>query len=176
MGRKEFEALLSKHETYKSETQIDWNSQKEEWLKFIQLFYESVEKWLKPYVEQKKLEFQYSDINLTEEYIGTYSVKSMNISFAEQLIKLEPIGTLLIGTKGRIDMEGSRGTVQFILADKNSKGMSVKVYIGGEPQQKQEQKDPEWTWKIALREPRRIAYEELNEEAFFNALMEVDNG
>ena len=177
MGKKEFEELLSKHETMTSESDIDWGRQKKEWLNFIQVFYDSIERWLKPYVDQKKLEFKYTDINLSEEHLGTYSVKSMKIRFAEQLIKLEPIGTLLIGTKGRIDMEGPRGTVQFILADKNSKGMRVNVYIGGMPQKKKEEpKEPVWTWKIVLREQRRISYDEFNEDTFFNALMEVVNG
>jgi hypothetical protein len=176
MGKKEFEALLSKHETIKSESQIDWNIQKEEWLGFLQSFYVSVEKWLKPYVDQDKLQFNYVNINLTEENIGTYDVKSMHILFSEQLIKLEPIGTLLIGTKGRIDMEGARGSVQFILVDKESKGVKVNVYMGGIPQTKEEPKEPDWTWKIVLRESRRIAYDEFSEDNFFNALMEVING
>jgi len=72
-------------------------------------------------------------------------------------------------------MEGARGRVQFILADKDSKGIKISISIGGEPKT-EEVKIPEWTWKIVLREPRKISYEDLNEENFFNALMEVANG
>jgi hypothetical protein len=179
MSKKDFEEMLKKHEAVKNESQIDWKQQKQEWLDFIQNFYDSVEKWLAPYVYQDKLKFEYKNISLTEDHIGTYTVKTMNISFAGQQIKIEPIGTLLIGTKGRIDMEGARGRVQFILADKNSKGIKINVSISvdGKAQGKQEeQKIPDWTWKIVLRESRRIAYDEFNEDNFFNALMEIVNG
>ncbi len=40
----------------------------------------------------------------------------------------------------------------------------------------QERKEPDWTWKIVLKEQRRIAYDDFNEESFFNALMEIING
>ena len=103
----------------------------------------------------------------------------MHVNFAGQKITLEPIGTLLIGTKGRIDLEGARGRVQFILADKDSTGVKVNVSVSnrGQPEKKPEDtKTPDWTWKIVLREPRKISYAEFNEDNFFDALMEVVNG
>jgi hypothetical protein len=169
MSKKDFEEMLNKHEKVKKESDIDWAKKKQEWLHFVQQFYDEVEQWLKPYVDQKKLKYDYHEISLTEEYLETYTVKAMNIHFAGQQVKVEPIGTLVFGTKGRIDMEGARGTVQFLLAD--SKGMKVNVSIGDESK-----KDPDWTWKIVLKEQRRIAYEEFNEDNFFSALMEIING
>ena len=66
----------------------------------------------------------------------------MTADFAGQKLIFEPIGTLLIGTKGRIDMEGVKGRVQFILADKSSKGMKVNVSISidGENQKRKNHK------------------------------------
>jgi hypothetical protein len=177
MSKKDFEALLNKHEKVKKESALDWATKKQEWLYFLQQFYNEVEQWLKPYVAQKKLKYDYHEMSLTEEYLETYTVKAMNIHFAGQQVKIEPIGTLVIGTKGRIDMEGARGTVQFLLADRESKGIGMKVSIGSESKKEnQGRKEPNWTWKIVLKEPRRIAYEEFNEENFFNALMEIING
>jgi len=176
MSKKDFEDMLLKHETVKSD--VDWEKKKQEWFNFVQQFYDEVGQWLKPYVDQKKLGYDYHDISLTEEYIGTYPLKAMNINFAGQQVKVEPIGTLLFGTKGRIDMEGARGRVQFILVDRDSKGMKVNVPISIKRELKkenQERKEPDWVWKILLKEQRRIAYEEFNEENFFAALMEIIN-
>ena len=178
MSKKDFEDLLIKHESKSEEKEIDWQKQKEEWLDYIRSFYSSVESWLNPFKKAGKLTFKYKKSQLTEDYIGTYDVDIMIVDFAGQKLRLEPIGTLLIGTKGRIDMEGTRGRVQFILADKDSKGMKVDVSISvdSEPQKKEErQKVPNWTWKIVLRESRKISYEEFNEENFFDALMEIVN-
>lgn len=179
MSKKDFEDLLEKHEGKLEENEIDWEERKNEWLEHISQFYSSVEKWLNPYKSKGKLSFEYKKTQLAEDYIGSYDVNVMIVDFAGQKLTLEPIGTLLIGTKGRIDMEGARGRVQFVLADKDSKGMrvSVSISIDGEPQKKKEEhKEPDWTWKIVLRESRKVSYEEFNEENFFDSLMEVVNG
>ncbi|NOS75599.1 MAG: hypothetical protein HOP36_13930 [Methyloglobulus sp.] len=184
MSKQDFENLLNKHESKSEEKEINWEEQKIEWLDFIKQFYSSVESWLDPYKKDGKLSYEYKITQITEEYIGTYDVNVMVVHFAEQKLTLEPLGTLLIGTKGRIDMEGARGRVQFILADKDSKGMKISVTIstistdGVYPKENKdsESKKPNWTWKIALRESHKISYEEFNEENFFDALMEIVNG
>lgn len=178
MSKKDFENLLNKHKSNSEETAIDWDEQKKEWLAFIRQFYSAIESWLKPYRDAGKLSYEYKKNQITEDYLGTYDVDVMIVNFAGQKLNLEPVGTLLIGTKGRIDMEGARGRVQFILADKNSTGMKINVSIinGEVPEKNEEHKEPEWTWKIVLRESRRVSFVEFNEENFFDALMEVING
>jgi hypothetical protein len=179
MSKKDFENLLDKHEADLADKKFDWEKQKTEWLDFIKNFYDFVELWLNPYKNQGKVSYYYKEAQITEEYIGTYDVKVMFIDFAGQRLTLQPIGTLLIGTKGRIDMDGPRGIVQFILADKDSTGMKfhVSVFVNGKAEDKpKEHKEPEWVWKIVLREPRKIAYESFTESNFFDALMEVVNG
>lgn len=179
MSKKDFEDLLKKHGSKSEENEINWQSQKTEWLEFIEQFYESLEHWLSPYKDQGTVSYTYKDLQLTEEYIGTYGVKAMIADFAGQQLTIEPQGTVLIGTKGRIDMEGAKGLVQFVLADKNSSGMKVTVSVsvnGEKPKEKESQKAPEWTWKIVLRASRKVSFVEFNEENFFDALMEVVNG
>jgi len=179
MSKKDFEELLRKHESKPTEKEIDWEKQKIDWLGFIKSFYDQVEGWFAPYGAAGKLSYEYRKAQITEEYIGTYDVNVMVVDFAGQKLTLEPLGTLLIGTKGRIDMEGARGRIQFILADKDSKGMKVTVSISmdGQPNSEpKEHKEPDWTWKIVLRESRKISYADFTEENFFDALMEVVNG
>ena len=170
MSKIDFENMLNKHNEKPQQDEINWEKEKEEWLTFIRQFYDSVEIWLKPYLEREQLSYKYEKITLTEEEIGSYEVNIMKINFAGQHVKLMPIGTRLIGTKGRIDMEGTRGRVQFILADKDNRGVKTTsfIHIEGEP--------PDWTWKIVLREQRKITFDDFTEENFFNALMEVSNG
>jgi len=170
MSKENFENMLKKHEAL--ESNIDWEKKKQEWLDFVQQFYDKIEQWLKPYVKQKRLRYDYHDISLTEGHIGIYTVKAMNINFAGQQVGFEPIGTSLIGSKGRIDMEGARGIVQFILVDRDSKGVNTSTFIEKEPKN---QKQPDWVWKILLKERRQIIYDEFNEGNFFAALMEIVN-
>lgn len=94
-------------------------------------------------------------------------------------VKLEPIGTNLIGAKGRVDLIGKNGTIRFVLVNKNSSGPKIKVniWIEGEEPPKQEEvsKILEWEWKIST-PPPRIKYIEFNQETFLSALMEVVGG
>ncbi|MEE9372917.1 MAG: hypothetical protein V3V00_07660 [Saprospiraceae bacterium] len=136
MSKKDFEDLLKKHDEQSEEKEIDWESQKHEWLEFINQFYLSLENWLAPYKEKGTVSYSYNNLNLTEEYIGTYNVRTMTVDFAGQQLTLEPIGTLLIGSKGRIDMEGAKGRVQFVLADRNSKGIKISVTISTDGEKK----------------------------------------
>lgn len=185
MSKIDFENMLNKHNEKPQQDEINREKEKEEWLTFIRQFYDSVEIWLKPYLEREQLSYKYEKITLTEEEIGSYEVNVMKINFADQQIKLEPTGTMLIGTKGRIDMEGVRGKVVFMLADKSSQGMGIKIttttFVEGKPlknkmPEKTQERESDWIWKIVLKERRKIAFDDFNEENFFSALMEVANG
>lgn len=178
MSKQDFEKLLNNYQQ-PPVIEIDWEAQKQEWLSFINQFYQSIELWLKPYIDQNKLSFSYKKSQFIEDNIGSYEANVMNINFAGQQVTIKPIGTLLIGTKGRIDMEGTRGRAQFILADKESKGPKITVTVsidGKPPTPKEATRAPNWTWKLVRREAARIAYDEFNENNFFNALMEIVNG
>ncbi len=179
MSKKDFEDLLNKHDKQSQGKEIDWENKKKEWLEFINQFYQTLENWLASYKKEGSVSYSYNDLNLTEEYIGTYTVRAMTVYFAGQQLTLEPIGALLIGSKGRIDMEGTKGRVQFVLADKNSKGMNRKVSISpdGEKEKKEQpSQKTEWEWKIVLRESSNISFAEFNEKNFFDALMEIVHG
>lgn len=172
MSKKDFDSFLSSHEKKQQESTIDWDKQKDEWLDYIESFYNQVEAWFAPYVEAGRVSYGYSPKTLVEDHIGSYEVKNMKIDFAGQSVVLEPVGTLLIGTKGRIDMEGARGRVQFILADKSSSGVNVRVSIN-KPIPEEKPKEIEWVWKLVLRDSRRVKFEDFNESNFFDALMEI---
>ena len=66
-------------------------------------------------------------------------------------------------------MEGKAGKVKFLLTDKNSTKTKVQIYQG------KPAKNIKWAWKIST-PPPAVQLLELNEESFFDALMEVING
>ncbi|WP_257297162.1 hypothetical protein [Endozoicomonas sp. YOMI1] len=177
MSRKAFEELLKSHNGPDDQGHecIDWGKQRDEWLGFIAQFYETLEQWFKPYKDDHSLDYQYKELELTEDNIGSYQTKQMLVQFAQQNLKITPVGTLLIGTKGRIDMEGGRGRIQFILADKNSHGPGLMASYSGPSSEETKKTEKEWGWKIVLKVSNRISFAEFNEDNFFDALMEVVN-
>ena len=172
MSKKDFDDYLKKLETTDDESEIDWAKQKEEWLMNLTLFYQMIENYLREY---KSLIFEYNKININEEYIGTYEADSMTIKFRGNKVNFYPIGTNLIGSKGRVDMEGSASKIRFVLVDKNTTGPTVVSQILPCESAEVESHETEWVWKIATHPPS-IKFVELNQDTFFDALMEVING
>jgi hypothetical protein len=160
---------------------IDWQANKAEWLAHLDELFAMVGEFLKTYVAQSQVSIAYKQVELNEEYIGPYSAKAMVISIGSKVIKLEPIGTMLIGSKGRVDVSGPFGHVQLLLLSKTAKSASdlihVSVSFDGVPAlpPPRPQSKIEWAWKIVSRPPRR-EFIELNKETFLSLLLEVSNG
>lgn len=183
MGKREFDRFLEDHETYRPELvgQVDPQEQLNEWLEYIETLYNKVENWLDDYIKKGRVALTYEELNITEELIGNYTVKQMNLSFAGNTIKLKPVGTMLIGTRGRVDIEGGVSKIRLLLIDKKTKELAQNKasssYYVCEPEMEYdaEYKNDLWRWKIATAPPN-VAYIELNEETFFDALLEIANG
>jgi hypothetical protein len=170
MSKKDFDAFIKQHKSTE-EDNTNWEERKNDWLHHINDFYSLVQTWFYEYKKQGQVTLEFFPYRLNEEYIGSYESKKLHLKIANQVVVFIPIGTRLFGSKGRIDMESSAGKVRFILADKNSTVPSTKVQIYDGKQTK----DIDWAWKIAT-PPPTIQLIDLNEESFFDALMEVING
>jgi hypothetical protein len=78
-------------------------------------------------VTLKTIKLETNPIEIYEEALGSYKSQELKITIGNNVAKLTPIGTILIGTIGRADLTGKRGTVKFILADKESSGIKITV-------------------------------------------------
>lgn len=180
MGKREFDEYLKKRRAdTEAVVQIDWSEKRDDWLQYLADFYNKVEKFLGEYRESGDVAFNYDEKDIREELIGQYRVRSLRIRIKDKDVVLDPVGTNLIGAKGRVDMIGDAGTVKFVLVDRrlNGPGLSVAIKTQGKPREVEEEKEAEgieWAWKIAT-PPPRIKYIEVNAESFFDALMEVIN-
>jgi hypothetical protein len=172
-----------------AENAVDWGKEREQWLTYLKQLYDCVDEYLKEYVAPGQVRVERSPMELNEENIGTYTATRLKIVIGDEDITLTPIGTLLIGAKGRVDVEGSAGTSRLVLIDKNATDASsmFRVKVTAIPLRRglrssvpMEPTPPgprkiEWTWKIVSRPPV-MQFIELNKESFFQMLMEVSNG
>jgi hypothetical protein len=106
----------------------------------------------------------------------------MVITIGSKTITLEPVGTLIVGSKGRVEVAGPLARAQLLLLDSRVKSTSelihVDVSIGSGPSSPPPHEPPrdiEWVWRIVTRPPRREILE-LNKESFLNLLVEISNG
>lgn len=181
MTKEEFEKFLEqKARATRQTTPIDWEARKHLWLQNLAGFYSTIEDYLAPYREAGKLKVERYSVSLTEEYLGTYPAQAVSVFIGSDKVTLVPVGTLIIGARGRVDMAGSAGKVKFLLTAKHSTGIRMSIRDGENQPAENAPASPhavpeEFVWKIAT-PPPKIRFITLAPETFFSALMEVVNG
>ena len=161
----------------KEEPPIDWIQIRDDWKKHLDEFYQLAEGFLQKYIDQGKVRITTATKQITEEHIGSYDVKSLEVQIGTIKIQFEPIGTRILGAKGRVDMHGPHGTVKFVLVPKTASSPTVRVTIRDSSSGMKDEPEPiveEWAWKRRT-PPPNIKYIELEEESFLSAIMEVAN-
>jgi hypothetical protein len=184
MGRKqgldvEFDAFVKGEQAAAAQgKEIDWAREREEWLGYLAELYVKVESFLAEYIPHE-ITVTYRDIDLNEENIGSYKARQMVLKIGRQEITLTPVGTLIVGMKGRVDIVGRAGQARLVLVDDRSSGpirVNVSIGSGFVPRAVEPAREKiKWAWKIATRPPT-VRYMELTQESLRQILMEVANG
>lgn len=178
MTRQAFDDFIKQANVRAQGSKVDWNEQREEWLSYLNQFYDMVGGFISDYVEAHQLSCTRSKKTLNEENIGSYDVDVLSINISANTITLTPIGTLLFGGKGRVDMVGPKGKVKFVLVPKGSTGPRIVVRMADPDSPSEagtEEPINEWEWRI-MTSPPQISYLPLDGDAFYSALLEVLNG
>jgi hypothetical protein len=153
---RQFEEFLSQKESENQDKPIiDYEQIKEEWLAKNKEFYSLIQKFLHDYLEQGKIVTEWKTVELSEELLGQYEVQQLILKIGNTRIVFTPIGRIVIGTLGRIDMSSDLGSVRFVVVSNES--------------------NAELIWKI-ITPPPEVLYLDVTEESFFEALMEIING
>ncbi|MDP9991508.1 hypothetical protein J2W28_002275 [Variovorax boronicumulans] len=179
MSRKSFEEFINAQPEEPAADAFNVAKELDEWLKALDKLYANVRSYLSPFKAQGKVAIEDGEVELHEEATGPYQAPKMSIRMGPHVVTLLPIGTFLIGAKGRVDMKGPRGTVRFVLVPKDSSAPRITVSIrrADDPATEPQQPPPvlEWDWKIAT-SPPHVRYQEINEDSFLDALLEIVNG
>ncbi len=91
-----------------------------------------MEKYLRPYTESGAIRIERSRAQLTEEYLGTYEVDKLTFTIGQDKVVAKPIGTLLIGSRGRVDLSGVRKTPRIVYLEEGGPAMRIAIAGGGE--------------------------------------------
>jgi hypothetical protein len=178
---KEFEEFVKRQKSsVVAEPPVDWDKERRDWLAHLDSLYKKVESFLKKYKDEGSVEIDYKETELFEENLGTYPVKTMVIRIGRQVTNLTPVGTLLVGSKGRVDVDGPYGKAALVLVDKDAVSPRPRIRVRIiDPKEKvqpeiENEKKIEWVWKIAT-PPPALQYIDLNAESFLQLIMEISN-
>jgi hypothetical protein len=184
MSKADFDAFVKRQQVEDEKKDgFDPEKQLREWLDYLNALYDQIRGYLKAYVESGTAKITLRDIQLNEEFSGVYTASELILTIGRSTITFTPIGTMLIGSKGRVDVQGPLGKARLALINKevtNARQLiQVTVrFVGGPsppPPPKQSIKHIEWTWKITT-SPPKMDFKELTQETFFNMILAVANG
>lgn len=161
---------------------FDPEKEKALWLAKLEELYGLTKESVGEYIGDGTVRLDFSDVEISEESLGRYRAREAHLYVGRQLVKLTPIGTFLIGSRGRVDMTGPKGIVRLLLVPPKATRPEVRinVIVPGSPRQAPAPAQPgpppeEWVWKIAT-QPPRITFIDLTKESFRDALAGVVNG
>ncbi|MBI5885697.1 MAG: hypothetical protein HZB85_03850 [Deltaproteobacteria bacterium] len=163
MGKKDLEEFIEKKSIELQFPQVDWESRKAQWIESIKEFYAKVSEWLKPFGDKIKID-KTLHVELNDEYFGRYVVQALELYIFGEKVTFKPIGSMLIGAKGRIDMIGPYATVRFVYVEED---VAVPKNIVT-----QDKPIPRFEWKIAT-DPPKIRLLRIDEDSFSDALLKV---
>lgn len=172
MSQSKFENFLNENIKQESST-VDWNDERDRWLRYLDEFYNTIEEFLEPYKD--RLDIKKEDHEIYEEKLGCYIVKKMTIDIGGKKATFTPIGTILIAAYGRVDLQGQFGSVKFVLVPEDSKGPIIKIFINDD--NAKDSKDTHidknaLSWKIAT-PPPNIKYYPLTKESLEQRILDV---
>jgi hypothetical protein len=180
MTTKDFEEFIANQQ--EAGPGIDSARIREEWLKELESLYKKILGFLEKYIAAGSIMYSFTEIEITEPEIGTYRAKRMDLRIGRQRVSLVPVGTMLIGCRGRVDIDGVAGRAQILLVDERARTardlikVSVRVGVGRKlpPQPPPPPEPSSWAWKILTRSVER-QFMDLEKESFFEVVMEVAN-
>lgn len=183
MSKSDFDAFVKRQQAEQQEIAgFDPKQQLTEWLDYLDALYQQITTYLRSYIESGAAQVNYRDLQLNEEFIGPYIARQMILKIGRATVTFTPIGTLLIGMKGRVDVQGPSGNATLFLINKQATSahslVRVTVTRPGDPPPLPPSTEPikhiEWAWKIGS-PPPEMKFTELTQEAFFEMVLEVAN-
>lgn len=150
-----------------------------QWLEKIDGLYAMADQLLAPYFADGKMERSTSMAEVREELLGSYMAPTFAIDLGASSVRFMPIGTILLGAPGRVDLVGMRGSVRFVLVlPAIDRPMFIRMSLSeSEPAfKKQSSLDLSQShWKISTHPPS-IRYSPIDRGSLQSAIMEAANG
>jgi hypothetical protein len=184
MTNTDFDAFVKRQQIKEQEegAALDSKQELEQWLGYLGALYKQIQEYLASYTKNESAKIEYQDIHLNEDFIGPYSARKMLLKIGPSTVAFTPVGTMLIGTKGRVDVEGPLGAARLSLVNKlvTSARQLVLAPVRrvGDPPPAPPSPEAvnaiQWTWKIST-PPPEMKFIELTQDTFFDMIIAVAN-
>ncbi len=126
------EEYLKKHKslTDPQQIQVQREERKERFIKEVQGLFGQIKGWLHELAKDGPVFYRERPISIYEEGIGEYQISEMLVDVADRLVIFKPIGTMVYGAFGRVDILGF-SQVYLIMREWGKWQLSHREYISG---------------------------------------------
>ncbi len=115
MNQKLVELLERKQKQSDGSPQINWNQRRDEYIAAVRSLYDQIEEMLAEASGAKTVQAIRQGKQLTESYIGTYSVDDLQLMIGSEQVRFSPQGRNIAGARGRVDVLGERSEAVLLL-------------------------------------------------------------
>lgn len=133
------QTLISSHQNRAASAgvqQINWQTRRVKWLDALAKLYDRIQREL-VFAGVSPDHIQETRHTLTEESLGTYEATGLKVQIGTGSVTFTPIGSVIIGGYGRVDVYGPRGEVKLIAVDADP---------FHDPVAKPQPHQGDWTW------------------------------
>jgi hypothetical protein len=120
-----FDEIVKKHAEslakieYENEARTD--QRKQWWQDRVVSLIDEIGNWLDVLITANVIKLTRPYVSISEEKLGTYDIQSGLVQLGKEKLIFRPVGTMIQGGVGRIDVEGSSGKAMLILRHSNEK-------------------------------------------------------
>ena len=148
-----------------------------DWLRELDTLYSAMEGYLRSYTDSGQIKIERRPVQLTEEYLGTYDAEALAMSIGNDEVIAQPVGTMLIGSSGRVDLMGPRKTLRIVLLEQGGPAMKITISGAGGPAETSGQslvrgEVDHRGWYFAT-QPPAVTVTAFDEDSFRDAIMDV---
>src|SRR5208282_360059 len=104
MALKDTLQTLKQDEARTRQAELDRPKVIAEWQATVRKLFDTLRSYLSEYEKGKLLSFSHHDVSTSEELLGSYTIPTMEIRAGNATISVTPVGRLILGALGRVDM------------------------------------------------------------------------
>ena len=116
------EFLRSKQDEEQAES-INLEKRKSEWLSSLESLFTQIKGWLAEPIAQNLMTLKEKSITLNEYRVGSYKAPKLILHIGHDTVDIEPVGTIILGAKGRVDVKTSGVSFKIVLTDEETWGI-----------------------------------------------------
>lgn len=83
----------------------------------VESLYKKIYELLESYIKDGSIIISPIEETLYEDTLGDYKINRLHIKFDQEHIELKPVGRVMIGSQGRVDIQGLKNKVKIVLME-----------------------------------------------------------